>query len=622
MPKNPAQAHLDQKLLGRIPLVVGVTGHRDLRPGGDRAALAAEVDAVFTELKAKYLEGQPETPIVVLSSLAEGADQLVSDVAISHGAVLIAPLPMELDEYVADFRAPRCIEPDAETKFRAMLDRALAHVEPPYREAGSRPLVASDENKRAEQYQDAGIFIVRNCHVLIALSNGEDTGLTGGTAEIIKFKREGIPLKLSASINAALDGSEVGPVIEIVTPRAKVGSPEVKIGIKPWGSAAPWFIWTAIKRLAVFGASACGFVPHAHPNAEDRSWLVFRALAEQTRRFNREAKTASRRHRRAPTPAKSLSQLFENTKQEVKVGAEPSAVRSAPYWCELYKLADVAAILRQKQFKIDWFLLFAVGFVALIAFELFAHIWPELHLLLAAYVGMFAVIFGWFIIARHREHQERFLDYRALAEALRVAVYWKLGGIEASVSDAYPIKQPSELAWVKITLRAIDMLHLTDSPEPIPMDARSLELIRELWIDGQRGYFQRQGDRHHRRAERGEAQSILFLALSPLVGLGLLWWAPALGLLHHSLIVAMGLFAGGGAVVAGYIEKLAHNAHARQYDRMRLLFEQALWLMPAGAVGADLDRTEELYRALGSEAMKENADWVAIYRQRPIRPAG
>ena len=27
-------------------------------------------------------------------------------------------------------------------------------------------------------------------------------------------------------------------------------------------------------------------------------------------------------------------------------------------------------------------------------------------------------------------------------------------------------------------------------------------------------------------------------------------------------------------------------------------------------------------RDLGIEAMKESADWVAIYRQRPIRPQG
>jgi hypothetical protein len=27
-----------------------------------------------------------------------------------------------------------------------------------------------------------------------------------------------------------------------------------------------------------------------------------------------------------------------------------------------------------------------------------------------------------------------------------------------------------------------------------------------------------------------------------------------------------------------------------------------------------------LYHELGVEAMRENAEWVAIYRQRPIRP--
>ncbi len=27
-----------------------------------------------------------------------------------------------------------------------------------------------------------------------------------------------------------------------------------------------------------------------------------------------------------------------------------------------------------------------------------------------------------------------------------------------------------------------------------------------------------------------------------------------------------------------------------------------------------------LYRELGMEAMRENAEWVAIYRQRPIQP--
>jgi len=46
VPINPALAHLEQKLLGRIPLVIGVTGHRDLRPQ-DRNELTAKVREIL-----------------------------------------------------------------------------------------------------------------------------------------------------------------------------------------------------------------------------------------------------------------------------------------------------------------------------------------------------------------------------------------------------------------------------------------------------------------------------------------------------------------------------------------------------------------------------------------------
>ena len=48
---------------------------------------------------------------------------------------------------------------------------------------------------------------------------------------------------------------------------------------------------------------------------------------------------------------------------------------------------------------------------------------------------------------------------------------------------------------------------------------------------------------------------------------------------EHTLIVIMGILGGLAAVLAGYTEKLAHHAHARQYDRMRMLFAQALALV-------------------------------------------
>ena len=55
-----------------IPLLVAATGHRDLR-AQDLDALREEVRAVFVGMQNRM----PNTPLVLLTGLAEGADQLV-----------------------------------------------------------------------------------------------------------------------------------------------------------------------------------------------------------------------------------------------------------------------------------------------------------------------------------------------------------------------------------------------------------------------------------------------------------------------------------------------------------------------------------------------------------------
>jgi hypothetical protein len=72
--------------------------------------------------------------------------------------------------------------------------------------------------------------------------------------------------------------------------------------------------------------------------------------------------------------------------------------------------------------------------------------------------------------------------------------------------------------------------------------------------------------------------------------------------------------------LTGYAERLALKAQARQYDRMRALFERAYELLPAEIDDHATEPAHRLYQELGMEAMKENAEWVAIYRQRPIEP--
>ena len=101
----------------RLPLIIGVTGHRDLRDE-DLVQLRQEVDAVIRKLQSDYLiprhgSQKSETPIIVLSALAEGADRLVAKVALEAGAKLIAPLPMPRDEYRRDFEEGRRLKSSA-----------------------------------------------------------------------------------------------------------------------------------------------------------------------------------------------------------------------------------------------------------------------------------------------------------------------------------------------------------------------------------------------------------------------------------------------------------------------------------------------------------------------------
>jgi hypothetical protein len=89
---------------------------------------------------------------------------------------------------------------------------------------------------------------------------------------------------------------------------------------------------------------------------------------------------------------------------------------------------------------------------------------------------------------------------------------------------------------------------------------------------------------------------------------------------HDMFVLTLGILPGFAAVVVGHAEQLAFKAQARQYDRMRQLFERALDLLPKEANAMDTKLVQGVFYEIGKEAMSENAEWVAIFRQRPIRP--
>ncbi|MDX6613912.1 MAG: hypothetical protein QOD75_3098 [Blastocatellia bacterium] len=193
---------------GSLPLVIGVTGHRDLRPS-EVARLESVVRQVIEEFKTNL----PHTPLVLLSALAEGADRLVARVALELGVRLIVPLPMQRDIYAKDF------SPESKGEFANLLSQAEHSFELPLLQGSSIEGTTEPGPARNHQYEQAGAYIVRHSHLLLALWDGKYRELVGGTSRVVRFQLEGIP-EPYATRSSPIDPPDSGPVYHIVTPRS------------------------------------------------------------------------------------------------------------------------------------------------------------------------------------------------------------------------------------------------------------------------------------------------------------------------------------------------------------------------------------------------------------------
>jgi hypothetical protein len=163
---------LDDQL---FPLLVGVTGHRDIPPQS-LSELEIQVESCLIELQKQY----PHSPITVLSSLADGADRLCAWAALKTGCRLHVPLPMAREEYEKDF------DEISRDDFDALISRAgdvfvVGTLEPP--PTGNIP--------RGYYYRQAGLYVAKQAHLLLALWDGVEIlhPEGGGTYETIDFMR-------------------------------------------------------------------------------------------------------------------------------------------------------------------------------------------------------------------------------------------------------------------------------------------------------------------------------------------------------------------------------------------------------------------------------------------------
>ena len=546
--------------MSRLPLVIGVTGHRDLRRA-DFPVYQRRVRELFGALRQQY----PGTPLRVISALAEGADRLVAEVALESGCELIAALPLEAGEYERDF-------PDSIGEFRALLARIPSQqvFAVPLAEGSTGQSVRETSSHRVRQYAQLGDFIALHSHLLVALWDGQPGTADAGTADVVRMKLEGSHTFRDAG-DGALDTQDSGPVYHIKARRN--------------GDSAP----------------ASGEAVWLYP--EEAGEATFRTVCGRIERFNSDAARQRIEHAAAQVAAEVLADVNDPLPEERMVaGAFGEADRLAAHYQHI-----THGVLRAT-------LLLAAGLA--LTFEVYAEV-LSVRALPILYLAIFASITLIYMWQRRKDAQGRYLDYRAVAEGLRVQYYWRLAGLPDSASANYLRKQLDELRWIREALRGCASMPPRAQPQMVRVFAD--------WVRGQTQYFRGRTAHQEHRMHRIEWASGIFLATGLLATLTLVVLWPALERhsgVHHWIVLVMGFSPIAAALWEAFAEKSAVRAQANQYARFATIFQHAETVMArlrSRAEGPERSAAEQaVVRQLGREALMESGDWVLLLRERPL----
>ena len=548
----------------RTELIVGVTSHRDLDPA-QLPALRIQVREALEDLRTRY----PDLPLVLLSALAEGGDRLVADIALELGARLVVPLPLPLALYRDDFEGD-----DSHRHFDTLLARAevvsILHGE------HELDTLRSAGPARDRQYLQSGMFVANHCHVLFALWDGGSEIGTGGTAQIVRFYLGGpVPgaRRATDNLRQMLAGDDDSLVLHLPVRRANGNGRDLT-------STTPTWCTTGGSRSFSQGI----------PPDYDR---IFRRM-----------------------------QAFERDRRTLD-GMQLPAASGDPAE-RTWREADALAVRYQRRtlwaMRAIHLLAVAMGLSLLLYSDLGA---PDA--MLWVFLAMFALGAAIASAAHRQDWHRKYIDYRALAEGLRVQTFWRRAGLTITgdaefAHDNFMQKQDVELGWIRNVMRQVGL-----APSPMPRDsddaARAVTDVIDAWVgrpgqSGQLAYYERKSvlrARHHVRTQR--------------LGAACLWAGIAISVvlaLFHSgldatargvLVTTMGALSLIAAVREAYAYRKADKELVKQYRFMHRIYRNARLALDA-APGTQEKR--EILRALGEAALAEHAEWALMHRDRPI----
>ena len=583
----------------RIPVVIGVTGHRNIDER-DKDELKREVAAALSEIRSACSGGSGEgnTPVIMLNAFAQGADMLCAEVAFGMGIAVYAVLPCSEEKYIKSFTDAE----DAE-KLRSYLAKS------------ERVMVAPDLEKNAAwlgsefkmgaddyEYRQAGIYIAEHCHVLLALWDGcpPEKQFGCGTVEVINF----------ALGHKFLDGDHLfNPGIlndcAVLWLHARRSGGEKQPVRRRWLAGA----LAGEKGAAEFGNYfVCDDMP-----------AYMAEIIAKTVRYNGESCAEAVGGGRLWDRPEELDDYRKN------IGYH-------------YSKADAVSFGGNQKYYNRLILLIAI-IGTFVAFSFMLYDDASLTFMIFPCALAVAALI-WIIVRGNKKgYHSKYIEYRAFSEAFRIQFYMSLclneAPIFSNVCRLYSWTQKVDFAWIYKALQTVAVIS----------DAKVLNIetakIIDIWIgdsgepEGQHRYHTKKLSQNRGKEKKYEnitlCLNIITIAVYVAIfilevvthilnvfGLDWFWECEIIGIPWRSVgIIVMGTITAASLLFTSYFGKLSFGRKAEDNQKMSMFYASACSRWEEAKLRPDAE-IKKFVKEIAREEIVENGIWYSYVRDNSL----
>ena len=268
---------------------------------------------------------------------------------------------------------------------------------------------------------------------------------------------------------------------------------------------------------------------------------------------------------------------------------------------ELYGAADVLSVQNAKKRRRILLALAFAGTMLTFLFLLYDE--AELHGLILACIVMILCLFLINRIARRLDCHRKYLEYRVLAESLRVQYYLNSAGVDANVSELLPWTLKQNVPWILEILREL------------PVGGSDQVPALDGWVRSQRAYHEKALHKAEKKDLVSKRVSMAVLIITIFSYLGAVVFeiflypkiAGAINadVFRAALKILLGTLSAITLFTGSYYGKMSLSNEIDDHRRMIALYEQTEQeILQKG-------ETEELLLSLARECLNENSTWYA-----------